>query len=118
MVAAERAVDLEAPVQQFVAASDPNLSHWEGEVQRQPQERQRRAVEAAAQAKAEATPPCCPVCHQPLRRLSHGHQRTFRTRLGPVSLRHSRGRCRRCRNWRRCWSAECRWRKPPRCGSL
>ena len=100
VVAAELAVNLEAAVQQFVAASDQNLGHLEVEVQRQTQELQRRALEAAAQAKADATPPCCPVCHQPLSRLTQGHQRTFRTRFGPVSLRRSRGWCRRCKKWR------------------
>ncbi len=70
-VAAERAVHLEAAVQECATASDPNLSHWEVEVQRQSQEVRRRAMEAAAQAQAEATPPCCPVCSQPLRRLTH-----------------------------------------------
>jgi uncharacterized protein YbaR (Trm112 family) len=57
-------------------------------------------VEAGAQAKADATPPCCPVCHQPLSCLTQGHQRTFRTRFGPVSLRRTLGWCRRCKKWR------------------
>lgn len=87
-------------IQQFVATANQNLGHLEAEVQRQTQELQRRAVEAAAQAKADATPPCCPVCHQPLSRLTQGHQRTFRTRFGPVTLRRSRGWCRRCKKWR------------------
>ena len=100
VVAAELAVNLEAATQQFVVAEDQNLGHLEAEVQRQTQELQRRAVEAAAQAKADATPPCCPVCHQPLSRLTQGHQRTFRTRFGPVSLRRTRGWCRRCKKWR------------------
>jgi len=69
-------------------------------VLRQTRQRQRRAVEAAAQAKADATPPCCPVCHQPLTRRTHGHARTLRTRFGPVTLRRTRGWCRRCRKWR------------------
>jgi hypothetical protein len=87
-------------VQQFVAASDQNLGHLEVEVQRQTQELQRRAVEAGAQAKADAILPCCPVCHQPVSRLTEGHERTFRTRFGPVTLRRTRGWCRRCKNWR------------------
>ena len=78
-------------MQQFVAASDQNLGHLEMEVQRQTQELQRRAVEAGAQAKADAILPCCPVCHQPVSRLTEGHERTFRTRFGPVTLRRTRG---------------------------
>jgi len=38
VVAAERAVNLEAAAQQFVAASDPNLGHLEAEVLRQTRE--------------------------------------------------------------------------------
>lgn len=99
-MAAELAVNLEQAVQQFVAAGDQNLGHLEAEVLRQTQELQRRAVEAGAQARADATPPCCPVCRQKLTRLTHGHARTFRTRFGPVTLRRTRGYCRRCQKWR------------------
>lgn len=100
VAAAELGVNLEAAVQQFVAAGDQNLGHLETEVACQTQELQRRVVEAGAQAKADATPPCCPVCGQKLTRLSHGHPRTFRGRFGPVTLRRTRGYCRRCKKWR------------------
>jgi len=83
VAAAELAVNLEAATQEFVAAGDQNPDHWEAEVLRQTQELQRRAVEAGAQAKADATPPCCPVCRQQLTRLTHGHERTFRTCFEP-----------------------------------
>jgi hypothetical protein len=91
-VAAELAVHLEAATREFVAAADPNLSHLEVEVLRQD-------AEAGAQAKADASPPCGPVCRQRLSRLTHGHERTFRTRFGPVTLRRTHGWCRRCRKW-------------------
>ena len=100
VAAAELGVNLEAAIPQFVAAGDRNLGHLETEVARQTQELQRRVVEAGAQAKADATPPCCPVCGQKLTRLSHGHARSFRTRFGPVTLRRTRGYCRRCKKWR------------------
>lgn len=100
VLAAELAGRLEAAAHAFVAADDENLGHLETEVARQTQELQRQAVERGAQAKADATPPACPVCGQPLTRLSPGHARTFRTRFGPVTLRRSRGYCRRCRKWR------------------
>jgi len=48
VVAAELAVNLEAAIQQFVAAVDQNLGHLEAEVLRQTRELQRRAVEASA----------------------------------------------------------------------
>jgi hypothetical protein len=57
VVAAELAVNLEAATQEFVAAADQNLGHLEAEVLRQTRQLQRRAVEAGAQAKADATPP-------------------------------------------------------------
>ncbi|MBI5774630.1 MAG: ISKra4 family transposase [Verrucomicrobia bacterium] len=93
-------MNLDHSVQRFVAARDQNLGHLEAEVLHQTQELQRRAVEGGAQAKADATPPCCPVCRQKLTRLSCGHERTFRTRFGPVTLRRTRGFCRRCKKWR------------------
>ena len=86
VVAAELAANLEKATQEFVVAADQNPGRLEAEVLRQTRKLQRRAVEAGAQAKADATPPCCPVCRQPLTRRTHGHARTFRTRFGPVTL--------------------------------
>jgi ABC-type Zn2+ transport system substrate-binding protein/surface adhesin len=60
-VAAELAAHLLAALPAFAAAADQNLGHLETEVARQTQELQRRAVEAGAQAKADATPAACPV---------------------------------------------------------
>jgi len=100
VVAAELGVRLNQAAEAFVVAEGQNLGHLEEEVVRQTQELQRRAVEAGAQAKADATPPCCPVCGQRLSRLTHGHERTFRSRFGPVTLRRTRGWCRRCKKWR------------------
>jgi transposase len=57
-------------------------------------------VERGAQAKAEATSPRCPVCGQPLSRLSQGHARTFDTRFGSITVQRTRGRCKRCGKWR------------------
>jgi len=79
----------------FVVAEDQNLGHLEVEVQRKGLELQRQAV-----AKADATPPCCPVCHQQLSCLTHGHERTFRTSFGPFTPRRTRGWCRQCKKWR------------------
>jgi hypothetical protein len=57
VLAAELAVNWEAATQKFVAAADQNQGHLQAEVLRQTQELQRRAVQAAAQAKADTTPP-------------------------------------------------------------
>ncbi|SRR5713101_811959 len=101
VVAARLAVELEETIARFVdSAGDENLGHLEVQVQQQAQELLRQATEKAAQQKADQTPPLCPVCQHQLTRLSHDHARTFETRFGPVTVRRTRGYCRRCRKWR------------------
>lgn len=60
----------------------------------------RQTIQRGAQAKADATPPLCPVCGQKLSRLSPGHARTFQSRFGAIPIQRTRGYCKRCRNWR------------------
>jgi hypothetical protein len=84
----------------FVRAGDQNLGHLEVQIAQKAQELLRQATELGAQQKAAATPPVCPVCQQKLTRLSAGHARTFDTRFGPVTVRRTRGYCKRCRKWR------------------
>lgn len=60
----------------------------------------REAVQRGAQAKADNTPPLCPVCQQKLSRLSADHPRTFDTRFGAITVKRTRGYCKRCRKWR------------------
>jgi hypothetical protein len=57
-------------------------------------------VQRGAQAKADNTPPLCPVCQQKLSRLSADHPRTFDTRFGTITVNRARGYCKRCRKWR------------------
>lgn len=61
------------------------------------QELLRQAVERGAQAKADATPPTCPVCGHKLTRLSGGHARTFECRYSAITVERTRGYCKRCR---------------------
>ncbi len=70
------------------------------EVERQSQDLLRLATQKAAQKKADLAAPRCPVCQQPLSRIGHGHERTFQTRFGPVTIRRDRGFCKRCKKWR------------------
>ena len=91
---------LEQSVRDFLVATDQNLGDIELEVERQSQELLRAATEKAAQKKADCAPPRCPVCQQGLSRMNHGHERTFQTRFGPVTIRRSRGYCKRCKKWR------------------
>ena len=100
LAAALLAVRLQESIGGFVRASDQTLGHLETQVAQQAQELRRQATETAAQQKADATPPRCPVCGQPLSRCSPGHARTFETRFGSITLRRTRGYCKRCRKWR------------------
>jgi hypothetical protein len=84
--------------------SIPNINQTMGDLERQilqeTQGLERKLLEEASQKKADLSPPVCPVCGNPLSRLSHGHERTYQTRFGPVTIRRSRGWCQRCKAWR------------------
>jgi len=100
VVAARAACALEQSLQRFVLASEQNLGHLEVQAAQHVQSLLRQAVQRGAQAKADATPPVCPVCGQRLTRLSAGHARTFDTRFGVITVQRTRGYCKRCRKWR------------------
>jgi hypothetical protein len=100
VLAARAACALERSIQRMVVASDQNLGHWETQALHDVQELLRQAMERGAQAKADATPPRCPVCQQPLSRLSEGQARTFESRFGSITIKRTRGYCKRCRKWR------------------
>jgi hypothetical protein len=98
---AQRLADaLEQNVRDFVVASEQNLGDMELQLERQSRELLRVAAERAAQKKAEATPPVCPECQQPLRRVTDDPRRSFECRFGTLTLGRSRGYCKRCRKWR------------------
>jgi hypothetical protein len=99
-MAARAACALEGSVQRFVLAGDQNLGHLELQAAQDVQELLRQALERGAQAKADATPPLCPVCQQKLTRLSAGHPRSFESRYGTITVKRRRGYCKRCRKWR------------------
>src|SRR5580658_6616821 len=100
VLAARAACFLEVARERFVAAGDQNLGHLESQATESVQELQRQAVEQGAQAKADNTPPVCPVCGHQLSRLSSGHARTFQTRFGDITVQRARGYCKRCGKWR------------------
>ena len=100
LTAARLAVGLQQSIAGFLRASDQNLGHLETQVAQQAQELLRQATETAAQQKADATPPRCPDCGQPLRRCRSGHARTFQSRFGSITVRRTRGYCKRCGKWR------------------
>jgi hypothetical protein len=91
---------LTAGLHRSVQASDQTLGHLEEEILQQSRDLERRLLEAAAQQKADQTPPACPVCGHKLSRCTRGHERTYQTRFGLVTICRLRGWCRRCRAWR------------------
>jgi len=76
------------------------MGHLEEQLAAGTCELQREALERAAQAQADATPPRCPLCGHPLTRRQRDHARTVTTRFGPVTIRRTRGWCARCQQWR------------------
>lgn len=98
--AVRMAEGLEQSVKKLIVRADQNLGDLEWEVERQGREFQRAATEKAAQARADVTPPVCPVCHKLLSQLSAGHERTFESRFGAIGLERKRGYCKRCKKWR------------------
>lgn len=100
VLAARTACALEKSIQRLVLASDQNLGHLERQAEHDARELLRQTTERGAQAKADATPPHCPVCGKALSRLDAGHPRTFTTRFGDITVERTRGYCKRCRKWR------------------
>lgn len=64
-------------MQRLVLASDQSLGPLEIQAAHDVQEWLRQTLERGAQAKADATPPLCPVCARQLHRVSPGHSRSF-----------------------------------------
>ena len=58
----------------------------------------REAAREVMQARADATPPRCPVCHTPLEKVE-AKERTILTQWGHVTLRRAYGRCPRCQEY-------------------
>jgi transposase len=100
VLAARAACALEQSILRLVVGSDQNLGHLELQAAQDVQALLRQAIQRGAQAKADATPPICPVCGQTLSRLSADHARTFDTRFGSITVKRTRGYCKRCHKWR------------------
>ena len=91
---------LAAGLSRSIQASDETMGHMEEEILHQTRDLQRAVLEEAAQKKADKSPPVCPVCGNKLSRITHGHERSYQTRFGMVTIRRARGWCRRCKCWR------------------
>lgn len=91
---------LTAGLNRSIQNSDQTMGDLEEQILQQTKGLERKLLEEASQKKADQSPPVCPVCGHQLTRLSHGHERTYQTRFGPVTIRRSRGWCQRCKAWR------------------
>ena len=91
---------LQAGLSRSIEASDQTLGHLEEEILHQTREVERAVLEEAAQKKADTAAPVCPVCGNKLSRVTQGHERSYQTRFGMVTIRRTRGWCRRCQCWR------------------
>jgi len=100
VLAARAGCALEQSIKRCTLSADQNLGHLEIQAAQDVQELLRAAMERGAQAKADATPPLCPVCQQKLTRLSAGQPRPFESRYGTITIKRTRGYCKRCRKWR------------------
>lgn len=91
---------LQAGLSRSIQASDQTMGHLEEEILHRTRDLERAVLEEAAQKKADQAPLVCPVCGGKLSRVTHGHERTYQTRFGEVTIRRARGWCRRCKCWR------------------
>ena len=91
---------LTAGLNRSLQTKSQTMGDLERQILQQTQGLERKLLEEASQKKAYQSPPVCPVCGNQLSRLSQGHERTYQTRFGPVTIRRSRGWCKCCQAWR------------------
>jgi hypothetical protein len=82
---------LQAGLSRSIAASDQTMGHLEEEILHKTFELERTLLQEAAQKKADAAPPVCPVCGNKLSRVTPGHERSYQSRFGIVTIRRARG---------------------------
>src|SRR5436190_1490686 len=91
---------LQAGLSRSIEASDQTMGHLEEQILQKTREVERALLEEASQKKADQAPPVCPVCAGKLGRVTQGHERSYQSRFGIVTIRRFRGWCRRCKCWR------------------
>lgn len=82
----------------FHASGQDDLGSLEEEFQRGAADALKERLQAAAQAKADATPPHCPECGRKLSKRIAGVV-TIQTRSGPIQIKRVRGWCAKCQAW-------------------
>jgi len=96
---------LQAGLGRVINASDQTMGHLEEEIFQGTKEVERALLEKASQQKADLASPVCPVCKSKLSRLTQGHERSYQSRFGEITIRRARGWCRKCKCWR--FPADC-----------
>jgi len=81
------------------SSPEPGMGELEEEIGRKGREFQRQVLEAACQLKVDNCPPVCPICGEPLSRVSEGHERTVQSRFGAIRIVRTYGYCRECTQW-------------------
>src|SRR4051812_1632021 len=90
---------LQAGLGRVISGSDQTMGHMEEEILQKTKELERAVLEEASQKKADLTSPICPVCKNKLSRVTEGHERSYQTRFGEITIRRARGWCRKCKCW-------------------
>jgi hypothetical protein len=91
--------DLESRLQRVQQHPEQGLGFIEEQVRQCTLGLQRKVVERALQAKADAVDECCSCCHGPLIDKKRHVPKTIRCYCGPVRLLRTHGWCPKCEQW-------------------
>ena len=91
--------DLESRLERVQQHPEQGLGFIEEQVRQCTLELQRKVVERAMQAKADAVDECCSCCQTPLIERKRRVPKTIHSYCGPVRLLRTHGWCRKCEQW-------------------
>ena len=91
--------DLEHRLQRVQEHPEQGLGFIEEQVRQCTLELQRKVVERAMQAKADAVDECCPCCQTPLIEKKRRVPKTIHSYCGAVRLLRTHGWCPQCEQW-------------------
>ena len=91
--------DLETRLDRVQQHPEQGLGFIEEQVRQCTLELQRKVVERAMQAKADAVDECCSCCQTPLIERKRRVPKTIHSYCGPVRLLRTHGWCRKCEQW-------------------
>ena len=91
--------DLQARLQRVQQHPEPNLGFIEGHIRQASLQLQRLLVRQAMQAKADAVAEACPDCHSPLGAKKRRVPKNVDAYCGPVKVLRTHGWGARCAHW-------------------